>query len=57
VRRPGAPIVTLDAGPNIHVLVPTADAEIWRARLRESFRGEILEDRAGSGAALLELHP
>lgn len=49
------PIVTLDAGPNVHVLVPKADQQLWRARLAEKFgSGALLEDSQGSGAEVLE---
>lgn len=50
------PIVTLDAGPNVHILVPTAQVEQWRARLREAFPDlRVLEDRQGQGAELLRV--
>jgi diphosphomevalonate decarboxylase len=47
------PIVTMDAGPNIHVIVPrTAHAE-WRERLERRFgSAALLEDRPGTGAVL-----
>ena len=46
------PIVTLDAGPNIHVLVDKARAERWRAILGDRFGEErLLEDRQGTGAS------
>lgn len=49
------PIVTMDAGANVHCLVPSADADAWAARLREAFpaRG-LLEDRQGPGASLVD---
>jgi diphosphomevalonate decarboxylase len=50
------PVVTMDAGPNVHVLVPTVEASRWRSRLEDLFPGiEILEDRQGSGAEILEV--
>jgi diphosphomevalonate decarboxylase len=55
VRQPDPPIVTMDAGPNIHILVPTAKADAWRTLLTTAFKGEILEDRSGQGATLLEV--
>lgn len=47
-------MVTMDAGPNVHVLVPTAEASSWRARLAQALPGmELLEDQQGQGASLL----
>jgi diphosphomevalonate decarboxylase len=47
------PIVTLDAGPNIHVIVEKSDQEVWRNRLRERFaQSIILEDEQGFGAEI-----
>jgi diphosphomevalonate decarboxylase len=44
-------IVTLDAGPNIHVLVEEKNQEIWREKLRNQFSDVILlEDIQGNGA-------
>ena len=48
-------IVTLDAGPNVHVSVDAAQAPIWKARLSRQFGNyPLLEDRSGRGAQLLE---
>ena len=48
------PIVTLDAGPNIHVIVEKKDREIWRSRLKDFFGDTvILEDGQGIGASIL----
>jgi diphosphomevalonate decarboxylase len=48
---PRPPIVTLDAGPNVHVLVETVGAAAWRERLAAVFgRERLLEDRQGPGA-------
>ena len=48
------PIVTLDAGPNVHILVPTSSATVWRAALSAQFDGvTLLEDRQGTGAVTL----
>ncbi len=45
------PIVTLDAGPNLHVIVEAASAESWRKELQQRFGAQaILEDRPGLGA-------
>jgi diphosphomevalonate decarboxylase len=53
---PAAPIVTLDAGPNVHLLVPTMDAPHWRARLKERFPDfAVLQDQAGAGAAIVDV--
>jgi diphosphomevalonate decarboxylase len=48
------PIVTLDAGPNLHVLVPKADRVKWLKTLQERFGPEtLLSDEQGSGAEIL----
>lgn len=48
--------LTMDAGPNVHCLVREKDAKKVRARLETLFPGvEILEDRAGSGASVVEV--
>ncbi len=48
------PIVTLDAGPNIHIIVEKSAREFWRNRLREHFLDTvILEDEEGEGASIL----
>ena len=56
--RETPPIVTLDAGPNIHVTVEAASAGLWEYRLRGMFTGtpgiRILQDRPGTGASLLK---
>ena len=47
------PIVTLDAGPNIHILVEKSSRQEWQKRLQEGFPGyTILEDQQGTGARL-----
>jgi diphosphomevalonate decarboxylase len=50
------PIVTLDAGPNVHVIVPQENRAEWKRRLHDQF-GEriILEDGEGSGAEILHV--
>jgi diphosphomevalonate decarboxylase len=49
------PIVTMDAGANIHVLVPSADASGWRQRISSAFpQYELLEDKQGLGASLVD---
>lgn len=48
------PIVTLDAGPNPHLICPASRVEGWKARIGEKFGGiRILEDRPGAGARLI----
>jgi diphosphomevalonate decarboxylase len=48
------PIVTLDAGPNLHVLVPKAERAKWEKILSDRFGDEaLLKDMQGSGAELL----
>ena len=45
------PVVTLDAGPNVHLIVPEGDREVWKKRLQSSFPGmEFLQDSPGLGA-------
>jgi diphosphomevalonate decarboxylase len=45
------PIVTLDAGPNIHIIVESKNADLWRKRIRDRFPGvRLLEDCPGPGA-------
>ncbi len=47
------PIVTLDAGPNVHVLVPTEKAQYWKNEIQKTFTSiEILLDKQGNGARL-----
>lgn len=51
------PIVTLDAGPNVHVTVDEASAGVWEYRLRALVSGgssRVLRDRPGMGAQLLK---
>lgn len=56
ITQPSPPIVTLDAGPNVHVIVPVRDAVTWRKRLSDRFpKLKILEDVQGGGARLLPL--
>jgi diphosphomevalonate decarboxylase len=55
-KGPHFPIVTLDAGPNIHVLVEKSQQELWRKRLRDQFIDcAILEDEQGEGSKIYEL--
>jgi diphosphomevalonate decarboxylase len=47
------PIVTLDAGPNLHVLVPKTDQSKWAHILAERFGNEaLLKDAQGTGAQI-----
>lgn len=46
--------VTMDAGPNVHILVPQAAEEFWREKISAQFpRFPILVDRQGTGAEIL----
>ena len=46
--------VTLDAGPNIHLLVPQSDENAWVDRIRARFSEmALLVDREGSGARVV----
>jgi diphosphomevalonate decarboxylase len=48
------PIVTLDAGPNVHVLVDRAERGKWDKILSERFGSEnLLRDSQGYGAEIL----
>jgi diphosphomevalonate decarboxylase len=48
------PIVTMDAGPNLHLIVPATDAAAWRLRLDARFgAARILEDKPGRGARVV----
>ena len=48
------PVVSMDAGPNAHLIVEAADADLWRERLiRRYGAGAFLEDEPGCGAAPL----
>jgi mevalonate pyrophosphate decarboxylase len=52
VESKAAPIVTMDAGPNVHLIVPSAQAAEWRARVSAAFpRVEILSDPQGVGVS------
>ena len=43
--------VTMDAGPNVHVIVPQSDEEHWRRKLVARFpEFPVLVDREGTGA-------
>lgn len=48
------PIVTMDAGPNIHLLLPTTAAGEWAETLRKAFgHFQVLEDAQGTGARIV----
>jgi diphosphomevalonate decarboxylase len=54
VHGSNPPLVTMDAGPNVHILVQEADASIWAQKLRGLFPNvELLSDRCGEGAHVL----
>jgi diphosphomevalonate decarboxylase len=60
LRTPAAGLAawaTMDAGPNVHVICPAAEAEEVAARLGRlpAVRG-VIEDRAGDGPALHDEH-
>jgi diphosphomevalonate decarboxylase len=47
------PIVSMDAGPNVHMIVATTRADFWRGVLIDSYgRDSFLEDEEGGGATL-----
>ena len=44
------PIVTMDAGPNIHVLIPSDEVLFWELKIKQAFPDlEILSDQQGNG--------
>ena len=48
-----APIVTLDAGPNVHFIVPEKDSSYWSKRLKKQMPYlTILEDSQGCGPSI-----
>jgi len=48
------PLFTMDAGPNVHLLVPSQNKELWIQRLKNEFpRFNILSDEEGNGASIL----
>jgi diphosphomevalonate decarboxylase len=48
--------VTLDAGPNVHVIVPQAEEAHWKRLLSQGFpQFPILVDRQGNGAEIVEI--
>jgi len=50
ISEEAPPIVTLDAGPNVHVIVPAEARLQWKERLRSWFGDHvILEDQEGRG--------
>lgn len=54
VQGEAPPVVTLDAGPNLHITVEASQAQAWATRLAERFPGvTILRDRPGRGASFL----
>lgn len=48
--------VTLDAGPNVHVIVPQATESFWKQRLVARFpEHPLLVDRQGAGAEIMRI--
>ncbi|MFZ9595660.1 MAG: hypothetical protein ACO3A2_06230 [Bdellovibrionia bacterium] len=55
LKDPHPPIVTLDAGPNVHLLVETPRVAQWVDRIERQFPElRILQDRQGLGADWIE---
>lgn len=49
----GECLVTMDAGPHVHILVSQERSAYWLHKIRDTFPGlEILEDTQGKGASL-----
>ena len=54
LENEGGIAVTMDAGPNVHVLVPRSEEEAWRRKLSGRFpEFPILVDREGTGAEIV----
>jgi diphosphomevalonate decarboxylase len=53
-KRGVAAYFTIDAGPNVHVLTVEKYAGLVRQRLKRQFRCEILSNRTGPGARIVE---
>jgi diphosphomevalonate decarboxylase len=52
VSGPEPPIVSMDAGPNLHLIVDASKASLWRNRIVERYGpNSLLEDEPGAGAA------
>jgi diphosphomevalonate decarboxylase len=51
MSEPEPPIVSMDAGPNLHLIVPVNKADCWRDLLIERYgRDSLYEDEPGDGA-------
>jgi diphosphomevalonate decarboxylase len=51
------PIVTMDAGPNVHVSVPAESRAHWHTLLESAFgANRVLMDEEGKGAELIRVH-
>jgi diphosphomevalonate decarboxylase len=52
VNEPEPPVVSMDAGPNVHLIVAATRADFWREMLIGRYgRDSFLEDEPGGGAA------
>jgi diphosphomevalonate decarboxylase len=52
VNGPEPPVVSMDAGPNVHLIVAATRADFWREMLIERYgRDSFLEDEPGGGAS------
>jgi diphosphomevalonate decarboxylase len=50
------PVVTMDAGPNVHLLVPQESATDWITQVKQRFPGlEVLKDGCGLGAQIMSI--
>lgn len=50
-KNVSAPIVTLDAGPNPHIIVPKSDQKFWTETLNQQFpKLKLISDQQGFGA-------
>ena len=52
IESDNPPIATLDAGPNIHIIVPILDRNVWVQKLRNQFPHiPFLQDGEGIGVS------
>ena len=55
LRESGKMIVTMDAGANVHILIPASEAVSWKAKLEKEFpKFKVLSDAQGNGPKVLE---
>lgn len=50
--KKGEVIVTMDAGPNVHLLVPQTKSSEWKNRLADELNFSFIEDQQGQGVQI-----